>query len=325
MERSVEVIKSDYHLPRLYKRVAIYCRVSSKTAAQLASLSAQVSGLVKMLSTHLNLTLVDTYIDFDSGENSDRPELKRMLSDAGENRFDEVYTKSVSRFGRDTEDTLITVRELKKNHVRVIFCVEGIDSFSPDGEFWISISAAFAQEDNKSRRENQIWAVKKRLEDGTSELYSRVTYGYRKNKDGVIDIDRDQAETVQLIYTEYLKGASILGIQRLLQERGIPSSRGNGIWSKCSIEHVLSNEKYMGDVIARKTIASSFKGHKRIRNETEPRYLYDSGFPVIISREMFEAVQLERKRRSNIVVDESGTHRKSTHYSSKKKGKTDAQ
>ncbi len=305
-------------LPALYKNVGIYCRVSSRSQEQLHSLSAQASGLVRMISAHANMRLVDIYIDIAGGENFDRPEFSRMLDDAGCGKLDMILTKSISRFGRNTEDTLQALRFLKEKQVQVVFDQENLDTLSVDSELLFSILAGFSEADNKSRRENQRWAITKRLEDGTSEIYTRSCYGYRKDAAGIIDVVLSEAKAVQLIYSSYLNGASIVGIQKILKEEGILSSRGNETWSKRAIENILSNEKYTGSVIARKTIVSPGKGHKQIINETEPRYQVNDIFPAIISKEIFDLVQEERKRRSNVIVDEFGKHRKDSHYSSKK-------
>ena len=317
-ERKVRKIYDPLHsFPALFKNVGIYCRVSSGLREQLNSLSAQASGFVHWVAANNSMRLVDMYIDVTSGETPNRSEFARMLADAENGKLDVLITKSISRFGRNTEDALQAIRLLKKHKVQVIFDQEHIDTNKDDSEVIISILSAYAEADNHSRRENQIWGVKKRLKDGTSELYFRPCYGYRKNDEGVISICSDEAAVVQLIFASYLEGTSIIGIQRILQEQGIPTSRGKDIWSKRAIEKILTNEKYTGDVIARKTITSKAKGHKRIDNETEDRYMLSDVFPAIITKEMFTAVQTEMASRSNIVVDETGRHRKDTHYSSK--------
>ncbi len=316
-EKKVRQVSFLPSLPKLIKKVAIYCRVSSGLKEQLDSLSAQLSGLVQMISRHHDMVLVDIYMDVTSGENPNRYEFNRMLVDAERKKLDIIFTKSISRFGRNTEDTITALRSLKENGVHVIFDEEQIDTGKESSELLISILSAYAQASNEDRRQNQLWSMKTRLDNGTSELYYRPCYGYYKNQEGVICVSPTEAEIVQLIFSSYFDGASIVGIQKILLERNIPSPRGNETWSKRSIEKILTNEKYIGDVIVRKTITSKEKGHKRINNETEDKYMATDVFPAIISKVMFDAVQDERKRRSNIVTDETGTHRKATHYSSK--------
>ena len=187
-----------------------------------------------------------------------------------------------------------------------------------EAELFISILLAYAEADNDSRRRNQNWAIKKHLQDGTSEIYSRKCYGYQKDAKGDLIIESDEARVVQMIFSSYLEGYSILGIQKLLKDKGIPTSRGKEVWSKMAIDHILTNEKYMGNVIAMKTKTSDTPERKRIINLDEDRYMISDFVPAIISAEMFEAVQEERQRRSNIVTDETGTHRKNVRYSSVK-------
>ena len=104
----------------------------------------------------------------------------------------------------------------------------------------------------------------------------------------------------------------------MLKEMQMPSPTGNENWSKKTIENILTNEKYTGDVIVMKTKTSPDKGHKRIQNLDEPKYMIKDLIPSIIAKDIFDAVQEERKRRCNIETDENGTHRKKEKYSSKK-------
>lgn len=241
-----------------------------------------------------------------------------MLDDASNGKLDIVITKSISRFGRNTEDTLIGLRKLKEKNVQVIFDQENIDTYNYSSELLITILAEYAQEENESRRQNQLWAIRKRVEDGTSELYMRKCYGYKKDSEGRLIIKSSEAEVVQMIYSSYLDGMSIIGIQKKLKELNIPTSTGKEVWSKKAIENILTNEKYTGDVVVLKTKTSPEKGHKRVKNTDSNKYMIQDFIPSIITKEIFDKVQAERKNRTNIETDGSGTHRKETKYSSKK-------
>ena len=140
-----------------------------------------------------------------------------MIEDARNKKLDIIMTKSISRFGRNTLDTIQTLRELKDLDVTVIFDQEHLDTSKEDSEVILTTLAAFAEEENKNRRDNQNWAIKKRLKDGTSEIYSRACFGYTKSDIGELTIDRKQAEIVQNIFTMYLSGMSILGIVKELE------------------------------------------------------------------------------------------------------------
>lgn len=207
--KKVRIIKEKPVLPTLYKNVGIYCRVSSNTQEQLNSMAAQVSFFVQLLSRRLDWRFVDIYLDFKSGESkNNRLGFKRMIEDARNKKLDIIMTKSISRFGRNTLDTIQTLRELKDLDVTVIFDQEHLDTSKEDSEVILTTLAAFAEEENKNRRDNQNWAIKKRLKDGTSEIYSRACFGYTKSDIGELTIDRKQAEIVQNIFTMYLSGMS---------------------------------------------------------------------------------------------------------------------
>lgn len=317
--KKVRIIKEKPILPT-YKNVGIYCRVSSNTQEQLNSMAAQVSFFVQLLSQRLDWRFVDIYLDFKSGESKDnRLGFTRMIEDARNRKLDIIMTKSISRFGRNTEDTITTLRELKELDVTVIFDQEHIDTSREDSELMMTILSAFAEGENKSRRDNQNWAIKKRLEDGTSEIYSRACFGYKKSDIGELVIDSKQAKIVQHIFTMYLSGMSILGIVRELEKQGVKSPTGKDKWCKRTIDTMLSNEKYIGNVLAFKTYSIYTPKHKRVQNNdhSHKQFLLNDGHLPIISKEMFDAVQKEKACRSNIVTDESGKHRKDTRYSSK--------
>ena len=309
-----EVYHAQTALPSLYKRVGVYVRVSAALRAQLDSMASQASGLVQKVSKTSNWRLVDIYIDVRSGEDTrQRSEFQRMLDDAENGALDLILTKSVSRFGRNTEEAIQALRTLNECHVPVQFDEEDINSGEVGSEFIISILSAYAEGDNLSRRRNQLWSIQKRLEDGSSELYTRECYGYRKTNEGNLEIFEPEAEVVRMVFDQYLAGASIRMIQKSLAAEGIKTAREKDTWSKLALEKMLTNEKYVGDVRVAKP-----QGQRKGKLETTGGYLVKDSHPAIISREIFSAVQAERKRRSNVVTDETGTHRKGTRYSAKR-------
>lgn len=299
------------HLPR----VGIYCRVSSGLTAQLESLAAQISAYVQ-LSKKNHWTLVDVYIDVKSGEKTEnRKQFQRMLNACRLHEIDMIITKSVSRFGRNTEEAVTALREIKSCGVSVFFDQENIDTGRDDSELVFTILSAFAEADNKSRSENIKWGQKKRLLEGTSELYFRKCYGYEKTKDGQLEVIPSEASNVQRIYELYLSGYSILKIQRQLEKEMILSPTKKSTWSKKSIENILTNDKYTGTFIVMKRVTDD--AHNRIANDgVQDKYLASDYVPTIIPQELFDAVQEERARRTNLITDENGIHRKSTKYSS---------
>ena len=274
-----------------------------------------------MIQKRVDWRLVDIYLDFKSSETAcNRPEFQRMLKDAKNKKLDIILTKSISRFGRDTPDTIAALRELKDANVSVIFDQENIKTSTEDSELMITILSAFAQEENRSRRDDQNWSIEKRLKDGSSKIYTRACYGYTKDKNGELIINYNEGKIVQNIFNMYLSGMSILGIICELEKQGIKSPTGKEKWSKRTVDNMLSNEKYVGNALVFKTYSIYSPKKKRVLNKdnSHEQYLCTNSHPAIISREMFDAVQKEKATRSNIVTDASGTHRKSTKYSSKR-------
>ena len=293
--------------PKREKRVGIYCRVSSNSFEQLKSLTAQVSALTRVTAATPQWLLVDVYMDIASGKTgSSRKEFSRMLEDCNSHNLDIILTKSISRFGRDTVDTLEALNQLKTLGVRVIFEQEDLDTANTDSDLMISIIEAIAQAENESRSDNIKWGIKQRAAQGTSKLYNRKCYGYKNDVDGSLIIDDEEAKNVQLIFDFYLQGKSIIGIIEELEKLGIKSPTGKDKWSKRTIDVMLSNEKYIG--IVRLLNSGKYEAH----------YISEDNNPSIISDEQFKAVQIEKANRSNVIKGEEGTQRKSKKYSSKK-------
>lgn len=317
--------ENSYRLPskrEVNPRVAIYARVSTRSAAQLHSMAAQVSELTCFVASRYGWKLVDIYMDFESASgSSSRPEFNRMIDDAKAGKLEIVITKSVQRFGRNTEETLVAMRALMEAGVIIYFQIEGYSSNAPDAEFQTSIRTALAAADNAPRREDRQWGVRKRVEDGTSEMYKRPCYGYKKTDDGVLVIDKERAEVVKDIYRLYLEGTSILGIKKTLEKRRIPSPSGKETWSMRTIDLILSNEKYIGKIVLFKTVMVNYPYSVRRNNSgatLHEQFCMTNGVDAIIDEETFQAVQEEKKRRSNFDEDETGRHRRKTRFSSKK-------
>jgi DNA invertase Pin-like site-specific DNA recombinase len=289
------------------KRVGIYCRVSTNSTEQLQSLVAQVSHLTKLTATIPQWLLSDVYMDIATSKTgSSRKEFNRMLADCKSHKLEIVITKDVSRFGRDTVEVLDAFNQLKALNVRVIFEGNSLDTANTDSDLMVAVMESIAQAENESRSENIRWGIKQRAAQGTSKFYDRKCYGFKHDKDGHLVIDEEKAKNVKLIFNLYLSGQSVVGIIKELEKRKILSPTGKAKWCKSTIDVMLSNEKYTGDVELLKS------------GKSEVHYLASGNNPAIISKEMFEAVQIEKKRRSNIIDGKGGRKRKNTKYSSKK-------
>lgn len=307
MEKKVNYIPAARSLRQ--KKVGIYCRVSTNDMEQLNSLTNQISALTRLVSTVDEWKLMDCYVDIASAKKKSlRVNFQSMLDDCKSKKLDIVIIKSVSRFGRDTVDTLQALKVMKECGVRVIFEQENLDTKDVESSLMISIIESLAQAENESRSDNIKWGIRQRAAQGISKLYDRKCYGYDHDEDGKLIINEEQAAVVRKIFDWYLGGLSINGIIKELETQTIKSPTGKDKWNKRSLEVMLSNEKYKGAV-------RLFDDKK-----SEVQYLVSNNHPAIITEEIFEAVQKEKANRSNIVVDENGQSvRKSTKYSSKNK------
>ena len=293
---------------RLEKKVGIYCRVSTAEKEQLYSLAEQISALTRAVANVSQWRLADVFIDIASAKGDiPRREFERLMKECEAHNISVVLTKSISRFGRDTVETLTAINKLKAVGVRIVFEQENLDTDEVDSDLMISVMESLAQAENESRSENIRMGLAMRAANGTSGLYKRKLYGYTKNINGELVIDEEQAKNVRDIFRWYLDGASVLGIIKKLYDAGVLSPTGKEKWNKRTIETMLSNEKYTGTVTLLDSATQEYE------------YQMKECIPPIITENEFRAVQEEKKKRSNIVTDDEGTHRSSKKYSSKKK------
>jgi site-specific DNA recombinase len=317
----VKKLKQYPPLPPSRYEVGIYCRVSTASKTQVVSAGHQLSGLIADVAHSHQARLYDVYLDVQSGRTSDnRKNLMRLLDDCRAGRVTLVYTKSISRFARNTVDVLTIVRELKKMNVPVYFENEQLYSFDKEAELAISLHGAIAQGESENKSENIKWSLDKAAQNPDAQIYNRKCYGYSNAEDGSLVINEPEAEVIRQIFQLYLDGYSVGGIKKNLEGNGILTSRGKTAWSKRSIETILTNEKYAGDVILYKTFSPDFPEKKRIQNNGEhKKYIQEDHHLSIISREMFRAVQEMRESRSNIERHVDGTvTRKAKRYTGKK-------
>lgn len=288
--------------------VGIYCRVSTADSAQLDSLSNQVSALTNYVSNFDEWKLVDTYIEVSSSKTgSVRKQFDRLIQDCKRGKIKIIVAKSIERIGRDTVEVLTGIRAIKENGARLLLVDNLLDTEYIDDEMVTSIVASLAQADNESRGMNIKIGYQYHAADGSSRLYQRKCYGYENDENGELAINEGEAEVVRLIFKLYLMGYSIGGIIKELEERGIQSPTGKEKWYKGTVDNMLSNEKYVGDV-------ELFKADR-----TTQTYLARDCHPAIIERATFQAAQLEKQSRGNVEYSEDGRKRKSKKYSSKRK------
>lgn len=283
-------------VPPTRKRVAAYARVSSGKDAMLHSLAAQVDFYSGVIKRNPDWEYAGVYADEAlTGTKDTRPEFRRLMKDCKNGKIDIVLTKSLSRFARNTVTTLQTVRELRELGVDVWFEKENLHSLSLDVEFLISLYASFAQEESLSASENQKWKIRKNFSEGISTATSILGYRY---ENGSFVIIPEEAETVKMIFEDYLSGMGSNAIARKLRRMELPTKHG-GTWRENVILNMLSNEKYKGDMLLQKTFRLDHISKKKVRNEGQlPQYYVENSHDAIIPPDLFDAVQAERKRRS---------------------------
>lgn len=292
------------------RRVAAYARVSTDSGEQYTSYVAQVSYYTEYIQSHEGWEFVDMYADegITGTSTKKRERFNDMVKDALNGKLDLIVTKSVSRFARNTVDSLITVRKLKEKGVEVFFEKENIYTLDSKGELLITIMSSLAQEESRSISENVTWGQRKRFADGKVSMPYKHFLGYRKGENGEPEIVPEEAEIVQRIYRLLLEGQTPYGIKRVLEAEGIPSPAGKKTWQTTTILNILTNEKYKGDALLQKTFCTDFLTKKMKLNEGEvPQYYVENSHPAIVTAEVFSMVQEELARRKLAGRQHNGT------------------
>lgn len=285
-------------------RVAAYCRVSTKLEQQEGSYEAQISYYTEKIKSNLNWQLAGIYADdgISATNMKKRDDFNAMIEDCMAGKIDMIITKSVSRFARNTVDSLETIRKLKEKNIAILFEKEGVNTLEGSGELLITILSSQAQEESRNISENTRWGITRRFENGIIAVNHKKFMGYTKDKkSSELVIVPEQAEIVRRIFRMYLEGSSILEITRALEADKIKTVTGKDTWHPGVIEKMLSNEKYMGDALLQKTYTVDFLTKKRVKNEgIVPQYYIEDNHEAIVPKEIFYRVQEEKTRRANL-------------------------
>jgi len=278
------------------KRVAAYCRVSTDHEDQANSFESQQRYFRQYIERNPDWELYEIFADEGiSGTNTKkRSEFKRMIACAKEGDFDLIITKEISRFARNTLDSIYYTRDLKKHGVGVIFMNDNINTLDGDAELRLAIMSSIAQEESRKTSERVKWGQKRQMEQGV--VFGRSMLGYDV-KDGKMTINEEGAKIVRLIFHKFAnenKGTHV--IARELREAGITPMRIKE-WSNTVILRVIRNEKYCGDLVQKKTFTPDFLSHEKKYNRGEEEFVIikDHHEP-IVSRELFE--------KANRILDE---------------------
>lgn len=227
-----------------------------------------------------------------------REGFNRMIADALAGNIDLSVTKSVSRFARNTVDSLTTIRDLKSHGVEVYFEKENIWTFDGKGELLISIMSSLAQEESRSISDNVTWGQRKRFADDKVNMPYGQFLGYRKGPDGLPEIDPEEAETVRFIYRLFMGGKTVNAIAKILTEAGVPTPRKKARWQDKTVESILTNEKYSGDAVLQNSFTVDFLSKKMKKNTGEvPQYIVTDSHPGIIDKAEWGLVQAEMAKR----------------------------
>jgi site-specific DNA recombinase len=283
------------------RRAAAYARVSTDSEEQLTSYEAQVDYYTKFIKERADWEFIKVYTDEGiSATNTKRRDgFNQMIADALAGQIDLIITKSVSRFARNTVDSLVTVRQLKEKGVEVYFEKENIYTLDSKGELLITIMSSLAQEESRSISENVTWGQRKRMADGKVSLPYGQFLGYKKGEDGNLVLNEKEAVIVRRIFALFLEGYSPYKIAKTLTADAILSPGKKSKWNAATVRRMLENEKYKGDALLQKSYTTDFLTKKKKTNEGEiPQYYVKNNHEAIIDPAVFDIVQIELENRS---------------------------
>ena len=289
--------------PVTRRLTAAYARVSTDSEEQLNSYTAQVSFYTEYIQSRPDWQFVKVYTDegISALNTKKRDGFNEMVEHALAGRIQLIVTKSVSRFARNTVDSLTTIRRLKEAGCEVYFEKEAIWTFDGKGELLLTIMSSLAQEESRSLSENVTWGKRKSMADGNISLPWKNFLGYRKGADGLPEIVPEEAETVRMIYRLYMEGKSYSAIAKHLTAEGVPSPMGNPKWVLATVRNILANETYRGSKKMQKTYTTNYLTKATKANEGElPSYYIEESHEAIIPPDEWDAVQAEIERRKTL-------------------------
>lgn len=285
------------------RKTAGYARVSTDSEEQATSYAAQVDYYTRYINANPEWEFVGIYSDdgITATNTNHRDGFNQMVEDALAGKIDLIITKSISRFARNTVDSLTTVRKLKEKGVEIYFEKENIWTLDAKGELLITIMSSLAQEESRSISENTTWGKRKSFADGKASVGFKTFLGYDRGLNGEFVINEEQAVTVRYIYKRFLEGLSTYQIAKELTNMGVKTPAGKDKWYTSSVMSILQNEKYKGDALLQKTFTKDFLTHKMVVNNGEvPQYYVEGHHEGIVTVDQFDQVQAEILRRKGM-------------------------
>lgn len=300
--REIEADPRRSHRLHTRLRVAAYCRVSTEQEEQESSFEGQVTYYTNLIENNPEWEMAGIFADHGiSGiKDTTRPGFMQMIEACKKHKIDMILTKSLSRFSRNTLDSIRYIRLLKSLGVVIEFEKEGLNTGDLGSEIYLTWFSAFAQAESESLSQNVTMGKRRLFKEGKCPFQYKHFIGYRRGADGQPEIDPEGAKTIERIFYGFLSGKTPAQLKTELEEMHILSPSGKTTWSKATIQNILRNEKYAGDVLLQKTFTADFltKKIKKNRGEVTQYYVTDN-HPAIIPREIFQQVQLELARRSS--------------------------
>ena len=293
-------------------KVAGYCRVSTDHEDQVNSFSSQKRYFREYIERHPDWELYEIYADegISGTSTKKRFQFNRMISDGYNGKFQLILTKEVSRFSRNILDTIAYTRELKAHGIGVIFMSDGFSTMDPDAELRLSIMGSIAQEESRKTSTRVKWGQTRQMERGV--VFGTSMLGYDV-QNGTLSINPEGAEIVKLIFYKYgIEKKGTTTIARELREIGCKTYTGNPIWNESYILKILKNEKYVGDLVQKKTITPDYLTHEKKCNRGQEDFIvHTNHHEAIITRELWERVQDEISKRHRT---KNSTDRHSNRY-----------
>lgn len=289
-------------------KVASYCRVSTDKDDQANSFETQKRYFREYIESHHDWELYEIYADegITGTTTKKRTQFNRMVGDAYKGKFQMIITKEVSRFSRNILDTIAYTRELKAIGVGVIFATDRINTLEPEAEMLLSYLASMAQEESRRTSSRVVWGQTRQMERGV--VFGQSLLGYDV-KDGVLTINPEGAEIIRLIFHKYaVEQVGTSEIARFLTSKGYHTYRGSTKWKSNAVIKILNNEKYVGDLVQKKTYTPDFLTHAKRTNKGEvPFVTVENHHEPIVSREVWYMAQ-ERLQKNNKHGEGDGGH-----------------
>ena len=281
-------------------KVAAYCRVSTDQEEQESSYEAQIGYYTEKINGNAEWQMAGIFADegITGTQAKKRHEFMKMIRLCRQRKIDMILTKSLSRFARNTVDSLKYIRDLKALGIAIVFEKENINTLETDTEMMLTIMSCFAQAESESISKNVSWGVRQSFKKGKVPMQYAKLLGYKKGEDGLPEIIFEEAEIVKGIFRSYLDGMSLKQIADSLNSRGIKTKHKQTTWQTEIVKSILVNEKYTGDALLQKTYITDCITKKTRKNNGElPMYLVKNHHEPIISRADFNRVQEEMARR----------------------------